>query len=281
MEIKNIPDIYFKGKSESPDLFIYDLKMTNEVVKSKVDLGMNMFSFLQTGRKLVNFAGESVGVNEEQSLLLKKGNWLWTELLDTSETYYCKLLFFSEKKLREILDKYTDNQRLIKNETPYFVIKNDAYITSYLNSLTTIDSAPPEFMENLLAIKFEELMIYLINKYGISFRTYLHSLISEETSTFNRIVEKNTYTNLTIEEITFLCSMSLSTFKRHFINNYNESPGKWFRDKRLIRAKELLEAGEAKSSDIYLDLGYNNLSSFSSAFKKKFNVNPKDIQFKS
>ena len=83
MSVENIPETYIKNNQETPDLFVYDFKMTNDVVKSKVNLGMNMFSFLQEGKKQVHFAGTSVAVNKDQSLLLKKGNWLWTELLDT------------------------------------------------------------------------------------------------------------------------------------------------------------------------------------------------------
>jgi AraC-like DNA-binding protein len=71
--------------------------------------------------------------------------------------------------------------------------------------------------------------------------------------------------------------MSLSTFKRNFIKAYAVSPGKWLRDKRLLKAKELLEEGSLKSSDIYLNLGYNNLSNFSVAFKNKFGISPKDV----
>ena len=70
-----------------------------------------------------------------------------------------------------------------------------------------------------------------------------------------------------MEEIAFLCNMSLSTFKRHFIKEYKVSPGKWFQDKRLQKAKETLEKGNLKPSDIYLDFGYNNLSNFSIAYK--------------
>ena len=116
MPIENIPEIYIKDKKESPDLFVYDFKMTNDVVKSKVNLGMNMFSFLQVGKKQVHFAGTSVAVNKDQSLLLKKGNWLWTELLDTETIYYCKLFFFSEKKLKEFLKaRLKVDDVLIKN----------------------------------------------------------------------------------------------------------------------------------------------------------------------
>ena len=276
MPIENIPEIYIKDKNKRPDLFVYDFKMTNDVVRSKVNLGMNMFSFLQVGKKQVHFAGTSIAVNKDQSLLLKKGNWLWTELLETEAIYYCKLLFFSEKKLKEFLEKNSDNRHVVKNEIPYFIIRNDAYILSYLNSLSTISNAPAIFMENLLSVKFEELMLYLIQKYGRKFELYLHSLIGNQSSQFKRIVESKVHSNLKLEEIAFLCNMSLSTFKRHFIKAYQISPGKWLQDKRLNKAKETLEEGQLKPSDIFLDFGYNNLSNFSIAFKNKFGFSPSE-----
>ena len=227
MPIENIPEIYIKDNQKKSDLFVYDFKMTNDVVKSKVNLGMNMFSFLQVGKKQVHFAGTSVAVNKDQSLLLKKGNWLWTELLDTEAVYYCKLLFFSEKKLKEFLEKHTENSKIVKEESPYFIIRNDDYISSYLNSLSTISEAPTVFADNLLSVKFEELMLYLLQKYGRKFEIYLHTLIIKETSPFRKIVESKIHSNLKLEEIAFLCNMSLSTFKRHFIKEYSLSPGKW------------------------------------------------------
>ncbi len=61
------------------------------------------------------------------------------------------------------------------------------------------------------------------------------------------------------------------------MSEYDTSPGKWLQDKRLQRAKETLEEGNLKASDIYLDFGYNNLSNFSTAFKNKFGKSPKEI----
>lgn len=277
MPIENIPEIYIKDNQKKSDLFMYDFKMTNDVVKSKVNLGMNMFSFLQVGKKQVHFAGTTVAVNKDQSLLLKKGNWLWTELLDIETIYYCKLFFFSENKLKDFLEKHTDQKKAAKEDTPYFIIRNDSYITSYLNSLSTISEAPTVFADNLLSVKFEELMLYLLQKYGRKFERFLHSLITKETSPFKKIVESKIHSNLKLEEIAFLCNMSLSTFKRHFIKEYKTSPGKWLKDKRLQKAKETLELGNLKPSDIYLDFGYNNLSNFSIAFKNKFGINPSEI----
>ena len=274
MPIENIPEVYLKGQRESPDLFVYDFKMTSDVVKSKVNLGMHMFSFLQVGKKQVHFAETSVVVDDKQSLLIKKGNCLWSELLDKDGVYYCKLLFFSEQRLKEFLDKHIKNERSVQKEHSYFIIENDSYLTAYLNSLSTIINAPPSFMNNLLSLKFEELLVYLHNKYGTDFENYLFSLISQEHSSFKKSVEQNIHSSLTLEEIAFLCNMSLSTFKRHFIKEYKQSPGKWLRDKRLLKAKELLGKDGVKASDIYLELGYSNLSNFSSAFKTKFGIPP-------
>jgi len=75
MLIENIPEIYIKDKKDKPYLFVYDFKMTSDLIKSKVNLGMNMFSFLQVGKKQVHFVGTAVAVNKEQSLLIKR-NWL-------------------------------------------------------------------------------------------------------------------------------------------------------------------------------------------------------------
>lgn len=278
MPIENIPEIYINNDAPVPDLLIYDFKMANDVVKSKVHLSMNMFSFLQVGKKQVHFAGNSVAVNKKQSLLLKKGNWLWTELLENDTTYYCKLLFFSDKKLKDFLEKHSTNSSALTDEAPYFIISNDDYIISYLNSLATISSAPPVFFENLVALKFEELMLYLLQKYGSKFEIYLKSLIANETSSFKKIIESKVHSNLKLGEIAFLCNMSLSTFKRHFISEYKTTPGKWLQEKRLEMAKELLEKGKLKSSDIYFDFGYNNLSNFSIAFKNKFGFSPKNLK---
>ncbi len=277
MSIDTIPDRYLQSSTQLPELFVYDFKMTEDIIKTKVNLNMHMFSFLQKGTKQVHFANTSILVDNQQSLVIKKGNCLWSELLDTEDIYYCKLLFFSDQSLEKFIEKHIKKQPQSKETVSYFSIENDTYLSSYLDSLSNIMHTPTTVSENLLALKFEELLLYLMSKYGRAFEVYLLSLITPETSSFRKNIEKNIYSTLTLEEIAFLCNMSLSTFKRHFTKEYNVSPGKWLRDKRLSKAKELLEIGTLKSSDIYQDLGYNNLSNFSSAFKAKFGINPTEL----
>ncbi len=277
---QNIPEIFITNNN-LPELLIHDFEMTSDVIKSRVNLGMHMFSFLQAGSKQVHFSNNSIAVNKEQSLLVKKGNCLMTELLMNDKVYFCKLLFFSSDILELFLTKHeslikTDSDKKTLNS--YFTIKNDAYINAFVNSLNKIQGLNSMYVSNLLKIKFEELLLYLLSVYGSIFIQFIQSLAEKNTkSTFKKVIDANANSNLKLEEIAFLCNMSLSTFKRHFIENFNESPGKWLKKKRLERARELLCKKDLKISQIYEKFGYKNTSNFTIAFKRQFGVYPTEI----
>jgi hypothetical protein len=96
MPIENILEIYFQNIKTKQDIFVYDFRMSSDVVKSKVNLSMNMFSFLQVGKEQVHFTGTSVAVNKTQSLLLKKENsfglnyWILQQIITVSFSYFFK-----------------------------------------------------------------------------------------------------------------------------------------------------------------------------------------------
>jgi len=74
-----------------------------------------------------------------------------------------------------------------------------------------------------------------------------------------------------------LANRSLATFKRDFEKEYGISPGKYIRERKLDIAKhELIDGTDL--NDIYLQLGYENASNFTSAFKKRFGETPRAYQ---
>jgi AraC family transcriptional regulator, exoenzyme S synthesis regulatory protein ExsA len=281
MPIQNIPEMFLRSKKQNPEMYIYDFKMTEDVVKSKVNLTLNMFSFLQTGEKKVYLEDAVAEVNNKQSVLIKAGNCLMTELLDNEQVYFCKLFFFSGKNITSFLARHSYLLEGIKKpkvkEAPMFVIENDDFIHSFVASISSVLKLKTPGTEQLAAIKFEEIMLYLSHKYGTSFINYIRAISSpENSSTFRNIVEANINTNLSLTEIAFLVNMSLSTFKRHFIKEYNTNPGKWLQKKRLEHARKLLDKGNKTPSEIFADYGYNHLSAFSSAFKNEFGFSPRN-----
>lgn len=282
MNILQLPEKFINSKKPIPDLFAFDYIMTTDIINRKANVNLNLFSFLQTGQKKINFADTSITINENQSVLIKPGNCLFTELLLEEQTYFCKLFFFSQNSLESFLLRHKSNFDFSKKghtENPFFIIENDTYIKSFIQSLSTLMSIETELSQELFRIKFEEILLYLILKYKHSFISFLHSLIiSENKTSFKNIIENNAISNLKMEEIAFLCNKSLSTFKRHFITEFQENPGKWIQRKRLLYAKEQLEDKKCKPSDIYAEIGYTSYSNFSIAFKNEFGINPKEIQ---
>lgn len=83
--------------------------------------------------------------------------------------------------------------------------------------------------------------------------------------------------DLSMEEMASFTGRSLSTFKRDFKKISDLSPEKWLIKRRLEAARELLENGNRKISDVYADVGFKNLSHFSSAFKREYGVTPSSL----
>jgi AraC-like DNA-binding protein len=281
MDITSLPEHLFEHKyTDASDLQIFNYEVKKNATKNKINLNKNVISFLLDGQKDIHFSNDIVSINDTQSLLITSGNFLMTELVGAN-SYCCLLFFFSTKNINDFLLKHSHlfNQIDLNKNTksaPYFLIHKDNFIIHFINSLKHSFDLQKSISQKILELKFEEIMLYLANKYGQNFFAYLNSLlVNERELSFKITIEKNLYTNLNIEEISFLCNMSLSTFKRKFISIYQESPGKWFQQKRLNKARELLLNNKATASEIYMDFGYDSLSNFSAAFKNQFGYSPK------
>jgi AraC-like DNA-binding protein len=55
------------------------------------------------------------------------------------------------------------------------------------------------------------------------------------------------------------------------------APGRWLLNKRLQEAHHLIKNKKRKPSDVYLEIGFEDLSHFSFAFKKLFGVAPSHL----
>jgi AraC-like DNA-binding protein len=80
--------------------------------------------------------------------------------------------------------------------------------------------------------------------------------------------------NVPAAQFARLTGRSLAGFKRDFEKIFNTSPGQWLQQKRLSEAYYLITKKGRKPSDVYLDVGFENLSHFSYSFKKAFGIAP-------
>ena len=277
MEIINLPD-NLKIESSS-SLKVFDYQASEECFKQMVSLKQNTFSFLMEGHKEVFSDKTSISIQNSSFLLIKSGHCLMTEKRpNTIDNYRSILFFFSNDSLFEFIQKYKIENIKKKPQASIYSFKYDAFLKTFVNALIDISQLPSSIQAKLLELKFEELMVYLVDINGADF---IYSLISNENSQtkhFIDIVETNKLNKLTLKELSFLSNMSISTFKREFEKHFHYSPSKWFLEKRLEYSAFLLKNKSKRPSDIYEEIGYENLSNFIQAFKTKFGVTPKQYQ---
>ena len=154
----------------------------------------------------------------------------------------------------------------------------DLFTRRFADSLLDISKFSESVQINMLNIKFEEIMLYLVELKGVSF---IYSLIIDndnESLKLVQTVETNKLKILSIKQLSFLCNMSVSKFKREFEKRYKTPPIKWFTNKRLEYSAYLLKEERRLASDIYNEIGYGNLSNFIQAFKLRYGVTPKQYQ---
>ncbi len=83
--------------------------------------------------------------------------------------------------------------------------------------------------------------------------------------------------NYSVNELAELTGRSLSAFKRDFYDVFETTPHQWLLNRKMDYAEHLLKHMKMKPSDFYFMLGFNELSHFSSAFKKVKGIAPSEI----
>jgi AraC-like DNA-binding protein len=257
------------------DVAIFDYRSSKEITKQQIVLNQNTFSFLIEGNKEVVFDNSTLSINNSKFLIMKSGHCLMTEKLSDIYNYRSLLLFFSNEVLLKFIRKNELNKLPSNEYKSVYSFEYDEFIKRFVNSLQDISKLSKDIQKKLLEVKFEEIILYLIAVYGTEF---IYSLLEKSNDTsqkFIQVVETNRMSKLTLKELAFLCNMSISTFKREFEKHYNESPIKWFQNKRLEYAHHLLYKEQKSSSEIYFEIGYESLSSFIQAYKSKYGMTPK------
>ncbi|HTE28002.1 helix-turn-helix domain-containing protein [Flavitalea sp.] len=90
-------------------------------------------------------------------------------------------------------------------------------------------------------------------------------------------MERNFMFNMTFTKFGYLTGRSLSTFRRDFKKTFNSTPQKWLTKKRLELAHYQIAEKQQKPVDVCWEVGFENLSHFSYAFKSHFGYPPQSL----
>ncbi|MBB6501427.1 helix-turn-helix domain-containing protein [Pedobacter cryoconitis] len=283
MKYFTLPEDLLENTQQHKDpIYILDYRTSVNSIKTRITFKHNLFSFLIEGDKVINYPGFGRQIDNSQFLLLPSGNCLMTEKITSAEGNYRSILFFFDNKvLGDVFIKYPDILKSVSSvslRNTFLVFQHDDFLNNFVNSLNLMLNSGQHRNPAMQLLKLEELILHLCTQYPTQILSLRDALLGyNEGLEISKVMEANLENNLTVEELAFLCNISISTFKRRFTKIYNTSPNKWLLTKRMEHAARLLQKGD-KASDIYYRLNYENLSSFIEAFKQIYGITPKKYQ---
>ncbi len=153
---------------------------------------------------------------------------------------------------------------------------NHPLLESCLASLVPYFEVKGPFPENLAHLKITE-AISILRTIDPTIDGVLANFEDPHKADLVSFMEKNYMFNLPLEKFSYLTGRSLTTFKRDFRKAFNSTPQKWLTQKRLELAHYQMSERKRKPVEICYEVGFENLSHFSFAFKRHFGYAPTSL----
>jgi AraC-like DNA-binding protein len=192
------------------------------------------------------------------------------------ENFKAIFMNFNRNFLREFyqtIDPAKLPERIEKHKPSVIKLPDTPDITSLFQSMTPYFNTTVKPADEIMSLKLYEGVYALLN---IDERFYpaLFDFTEPWKIDILDFLNENFMYDLSIEEIAGFTGRSLATFKRDFKKISYLTPQKWLIERRLKSAYDKIFNENRKVSDVYLEVGFKNLSHFSSAFKKQFGHSP-------
>ena len=182
--------------------------------------------------------------------------------------------------LKKMLHEHNIAVPLVSNpitaKSTYVMLEKHPFLNGLFSSLEQYFDAQQYPSKELLETKLQEAVFTLLQ-----LRPDLGQVLFDFSEPWRINLEdfmnKNYKCDLTVEEFAHYTGRSLSTFKKDFAEVFHNTPSRWIVKRRLEEAKCLMEKLGKKPADVYLEVGFKNLSHFSTAFKREFGISPSGI----
>ncbi|GAB3706772.1 AraC family transcriptional regulator [Spirosoma flavus] len=229
------------------------------------------------GEKKFSSPKQELHVHKRDILFFQRGCYSMNESIDND---YRSLVFFvNEKLLKEFVGQHITLFQSSSSELPNDLIlsfSSSPTFTTFINSLLPYFGAKSPFLNELLRLKFQELLLHLLElDTSKQLRSILWHIYQGQKTDLDYLMNTYLLKPLSMNELSRLSGRSLSAFKRDFEAHFHTSPGQWIRQKRLEHAHFLLRNTPKNVSEVSMEIGYESVSHFIKAYKDQYGFTPK------
>ncbi|RYY92370.1 MAG: AraC family transcriptional regulator [Chitinophagaceae bacterium] len=159
---------------------------------------------------------------------------------------------------------------------PMIKLDTHALYPGFFQSLEPYLSMEGTEKDPLLEVKVREAVLILLRT-----QPWIKDVLFDFTEpgkiNLEAFMHSHFHFNVSMERFAYLTGRSLATFKRDFEKTFHTTPSRWLQQKRLEQAWHLIRDKKRKPSEVYLEVGFEDLSHFSFAFKKAFGTAPSRV----
>ena len=239
------------------------------------------FIFLNKGEFSIRGPNEKVRLNKKNAVLAKCLNYFYEtdkEQRNSSESLDLISVLIYPSIVEEIFefDLIDSNYRVDFNVKQVIV---DKLLENFRESISILLEHPELVDDNIVKHKLKEFILILTKSQDApSHLDFLSALFRPIDIEFKSIVQNNIYANLSLDQMAFLCNLSLSSFNRKFREVYKESPKKYLISKKIDKASKLLKHTNSRIADIAFDVGFESLATFNRNFGKFHEKSPSNYR---
>jgi AraC-like DNA-binding protein len=225
------------------------------------------------------FSNEGTFIMKEGTICLMRRNELFKKLKKAGpngEPPSLISIFIDQKTLHQ----YATENDILKQSAykgkAMIDLTGDVFLKGFFDSLLPYGERPEKLTAKIAELKTRE-AIELLLQSGDIYRKLLFDFQEPHKIDLEMYMNHNFKYNIPLSLFAKLAGRSLSTFKRDFTKIFETTPEKWLQQKRLEQAHYLISKRAMRPSEVYLEVGFENLSHFSFAFKKTFGLTPTEL----
>ena len=155
-------------------------------------------------------------------------------------------------------------------------LSRDPFLKSYFDSLLPYFDQPDQLSPALAELKTKEAIELLLRR-DPNLKNFLFDFTEPFKIDLEAFMNQNFTYHVSLNQFASLTGRSLATFKRDFQKIFACSPEKWLLKKRLEQAHFLIAQKNQRPTDVYHEVGFENISHFSTAFKNLYGYTPSSL----
>lgn len=237
----------------------------------------HIFSLQLTGVSDMHIDGKTYRFAEGEFRFVRRNKLAsYTKWPAENGLYESLAISMDQQTLQEISEAYD-----LHPDKPYtgesvLKLRPHPLFQNYFESLRPYQNGSGRISETLTGVKVREAVMILLEVYP-ELKNVLFDFSEPGKIDLEAFMNTHYRYNVDISRFAYLTGRSLASFKRDFEKVFHTSPNKWLQQKRLEEAYFLLKERKQKVGDVYLDVGFKDLSHFSFAFKKAFGMPPSQL----